>query len=654
MAAGAGSGGNVATFAPMGEGRAGEIGGTRPGHLSPGDAWARLDDDARIAVEMLAVAGPLDLTVVSRLVEPGALAALEVAGLVRLAEVAGTRLVGLDDTLAGAATDRLGPLARRGVAARVADALDDPVGGDPGRAARLRLDHALALDPEVALEAARTALKALDPLLALRFAERAGRGFEALLIRGAAHATRGDVEAAETALRAAVAAGADEADRARAVSRLANMLVTAAGRFDDAIGLLERTIAGLTDPHWADFLRADLVYSRAWTGAPVAAPSLGTAHPAARGQECLVGAVVTVMQGELEATHRFVTEGLALLPALEPEVPAARDLLTLSRFLALAFAGAGEASRRLVAAELERAAARSDVAAGTWFAVRAMQRLFDGDAAGAIADADRALDRLAVADIGGLHPMTLAVRAIGEARLGDVAASVATRAQIPEPWRVETKVRALSLAAEGWCVAASGDDRGAAERFVTAGRRALDEQHAVFGAFLAYEAVRIGAPRWALPVLRAAAERCSGSLVSALREHGEALAAGDAERLLAVAAELPDVGFTVGGAEAAAQAADRFTSDGDLDRAAHARYLAAATLDRIPGAPSRATRHSRGLTRREAEIAALAAEGWPSRKIADQLGISARTVDNHLASVYRKLGVPRRAHLRTALARPTT
>lgn len=47
----------------------------------------------------------------------------------------------------------------------------------------------------------------------------------------------------------------------------------------------------------------------------------------------------------------------------------------------------------------------------------------------------------------------------------------------------------------------------------------------------------------------------------------------------------------------------------------------------------------RGLTRREAEVLALAARGRSSRTIGAALGISERTVEKHLENAYAKLGV---------------
>ena len=55
------------------------------------------------------------------------------------------------------------------------------------------------------------------------------------------------------------------------------------------------------------------------------------------------------------------------------------------------------------------------------------------------------------------------------------------------------------------------------------------------------------------------------------------------------------------------------------------------------------------LTRREAEIAQLAAQGMRDKDIADELVLSVRTVESHLATAYRKLGIASRRELVEAL-----
>jgi DNA-binding NarL/FixJ family response regulator len=49
-----------------------------------------------------------------------------------------------------------------------------------------------------------------------------------------------------------------------------------------------------------------------------------------------------------------------------------------------------------------------------------------------------------------------------------------------------------------------------------------------------------------------------------------------------------------------------------------------------------------GLTRRETEVLRLLAAGLSNAKIAARLGLSDRTVDNHVSAVLRKLGVSSR------------
>ena len=49
---------------------------------------------------------------------------------------------------------------------------------------------------------------------------------------------------------------------------------------------------------------------------------------------------------------------------------------------------------------------------------------------------------------------------------------------------------------------------------------------------------------------------------------------------------------------------------------------------------------------RQLEIARLVAEGKSSKEVAAELHVSARTVDNHLAAVYRQLGLAGRHELR--------
>jgi DNA-binding NarL/FixJ family response regulator len=59
------------------------------------------------------------------------------------------------------------------------------------------------------------------------------------------------------------------------------------------------------------------------------------------------------------------------------------------------------------------------------------------------------------------------------------------------------------------------------------------------------------------------------------------------------------------------------------------------------------------LTKREIEIMELLSEGFPSKKIAEKIYVSKRTVDFHLANIFSKLELPvgERANRTLALKR---
>jgi len=99
-----------------------------------------------------------------------------------------------------------------------------------------------------------------------------------------------------------------------------------------------------------------------------------------------------------------------------------------------------------------------------------------------------------------------------------------------------------------------------------------------------------------------------------------------------------------GAIEALEQAAALFQSCGATWR----RRRALDTLRAIPGRGRRAAGAALGpgsLTKREKEVATLAAQGLTAREIAERLYIGERTVEGHLAGIYAKLGVRSKAEL---------
>ncbi|MEU8877888.1 AAA family ATPase [Streptomyces javensis] len=83
-----------------------------------------------------------------------------------------------------------------------------------------------------------------------------------------------------------------------------------------------------------------------------------------------------------------------------------------------------------------------------------------------------------------------------------------------------------------------------------------------------------------------------------------------------------------------------------LHTAAHQFLLAAGARPRRAG-----SRRAGTLTRSESQVARLAADGRSNAEIAESLFVTRRTVEAHLTSVYRKLGLSGRRELRDAMGR---
>jgi DNA-binding CsgD family transcriptional regulator len=161
-----------------------------------------------------------------------------------------------------------------------------------------------------------------------------------------------------------------------------------------------------------------------------------------------------------------------------------------------------------------------------------------------------------------------------------------------------------------------------------------------------HELARLGETRIArLPLI--AAER--GGLVTLLADHASALAVGDDEALAGVAERFAGIGAHGIASEAMARAAEAAAEAGRRDRARRWRNrwreLASGCDAPISLAPNIA---AEPLTTREQEVALMISEGHTSREVADRLRLSVRTVDNHLAHVFTKLGIVSRAELRDA------
>lgn len=608
-------------------------------------------------LETLAMAQPLPMDFRPTDTSAHQVAELEDMGLIAATSEQGALVVRLAHPLFGEAIlARTGPLRRREVAVRACAALEHLSEHDPDRELRIAalcVEHDLPLTSQQAVSAAQRALHALDPVLAERLVGRVDEPtWASQFVLGAALAVRGQIVDADRELSRAMELATTDEQRARAVSRRANCLGTGGGRFSEALVVLDEAGEVLTDTRWRAFLDADRAYLHLAMGdtAQVRVQSDSTGQ--ARANECLVGAVVAALSGRFTDAEALVAEGLGLVQYLVADVPTARELLNLSRFIVLCTAGRADEAAATIDSELERSAGRSAIA-GAWTAMRALQFLVNGNAAAAADEAATAAAELADVDISALRPFSLGLQATALAQLNRADEAAAILATIDPARRDETKARLAAEQAESWRMVMAGKRAPAASRLARAAKAALDAQHGPLAMTAVHDAARFGHPSIALPVLREAAQQVEGRLVQALLEHALALDAQDPDQLLALAEELPTLGFTVSGAESAVTAAQLLDRTGRRTEAAHARALAARLLEPLGDVRTPALGTLVVLSVREREVAEMAAQRRRSREIADQLGISVRTVDNHLVAVYRKLGVVSRDELADVLSQRT-
>jgi DNA-binding CsgD family transcriptional regulator len=198
-----------------------------------------------------------------------------------------------------------------------------------------------------------------------------------------------------------------------------------------------------------------------------------------------------------------------------------------------------------------------------------------------------------------------------------------------------------------WAAAAAGDVQGATQRILAMAAAARERGQLAMEAFALHEAVRLGGRPAAARRLQELRPLVQGDLVAAWADHA---AATDGTALDKVSDAFAGLGANLLAAEAAAEAATAHRAAGLRSRA----LASEATATRLAGAcgnPRTPALLAVGdatvvrLTRRERDIARLAAEGRTNAEIADRLRVSVRTVEGHLYQAFAKLGVTRRSDL---------
>jgi DNA-binding CsgD family transcriptional regulator len=605
----------------------------------------------------LAMAQPLSFGTLAAVVPPEAMGEIERSGLVAADERDGTvwlRLV--HPLLTAAAAGLLTPLRRR----RLADALavaGRAEGSRPSEAAWM-LD-ASQLPPVGDLLAAAEAVLLHNPSLAARFAERAlaaDPGPSAALALAEAQAELGRTAAAWSAHGVAVERARTEADRVQVALGEAWLTTWMDRRPADALTRLRAARAELDDPGLGLELDAAVALVTLFSARPAEALDLADAVLAATDPAPGPSARLRAATARTGATSLLGRRDLATLDELlvladEPGVAAydrglAHSMAVLNHLLDIhgpvpsTHPGSG---RWPVFAAVGRAL---EPGLMPWPLAVGARSVFEGKLAVGVAHLREGLAQQRVGQ-GLYRSEAVAMLGIGLAALGEVAE--AEQLLDEEPPDDVALYPGLLL----WLQAAIAGARGrpeAADLCLDAAAQASAVGGLVSTIAYLNLAARYGAADRAVAQLdRLAGDRSADPPVTVARAASiRARAGGDGLVLLAAAEQNAACGVDVEAVELAQLAAAALSRDTSgararavlvADRARERLQIAAPGFEPVVG-----------LTRRELETARLAARGMTDRAIADTLVLSVRTVESHLASAYRKLGISSRRQLRDILA----
>ena len=623
-----------------------------------------LSDVERQAVDVVAHGEPLALRIARDLATPDALLALERRGTIVLREDGRRREVWLSHPIyAEVVRAMTGPMLAAAVKGRLAMATGAT--GMRRRSDLLRVAtwqlEAGDGDAALLMRAATETYNAGDMIGTARLA--AGSWdvqptAHAGLLLGTALGYSGRYEESDAIFAAAAGLAGDDATRARVAMVHAAILSAGLGQPEAAIELLAEAEGAVEGDTERSILQAQRAHLLALSGDVVGTLAL-TEPLLARFTDGPI--LVTAAMASILAQQRAGTY-VAIIALAERALPETRRLWGLgqvsipSEMLELQAFGA-----RISMGELDAPppatssgpiasspALNRPVAILTALHLAAME-LGRGrprtaatiiDAVGAV-QADL-LGASAVAWLASCHAL------LGEA---DLATATLWRAR---SWRRPgTIFDPYAEVAEMWTLVAAGEPAAARQLAEASLASAIDAHRWGQALDVAHTLARIGGIGAAHAALARIEGQVDGTLADVRRLHIEALAADDADGLEAASEAFAGTGAMLEAAEAAADAARAARRAGDPRRGTRLAHRALELASLCEGARTPAlvmpAEELTPLSRRELEIAELAAGGLSSEEIAGRLFLSVRTVDNHLQHVYQKLGIGSRAELRAAL-----
>jgi DNA-binding CsgD family transcriptional regulator len=626
-----------------------------------------LADDVLATLEVVAFADPVPLKVLTRLVPPDDVTALQRQGLLRVERSMGEQVVRAAHPLYGEAVRAAIPAARATeLATRLADAFqeDGRMGKDLMRIVSWRLDSGRQVDAGQLVSASLRAAERQDWELSRRLAEAAvaaGGGPEAVLALADALRTLGHHAEALTALGDHEGEGDDQIARA-AVLR-ATILFWGFGRLDEANQVLDRArsrVSDLSHRTWVSAVHAGIL---TFAGRPADAVAITRPLIERRGLHPRAEVTARSALAMGLAWTGYPEEAVAVADqCLKPDLQEGGESLSTAwmhsaRALAYRISGRLVELEQLAESQYQLALQLNDhQALGVAAASRGWVALPRGQLGIAVAWFRRAIAALESGDSVGGRVQALLGLAEALAVSGDPDNAERALMEARSGSQRSGAVRPRIAVSGAWVSAAQGEVSRALAELAEAEEWARKNGQVAYELLALASAVRLGSDRPAarLSELETWVE---GPLVSIVAAHARALVlspeAGSGEALDEVAERYSALTINLFAAEAAAQASKAHGLAGKSRKAAAAAsrsYFLLAGHEGPRPLGLELALAPRALTRREKEVAMLAVRGLSSQEIADRLCIAVRTVDTHLARVYYKLGISGRSQLAETLA----
>ena len=610
-------------------------------------------------LDVLAIAEPLELRMLTRLTQPTAIEEAEARNLISIdASPTGIR-VRVAHPLYAEVRRRRAPRTRlrrlRGlVATEMAAAADSEELPLVVQRAALTLDSDVEPDADLLARAAHGAVWLADLRLAERLAfaaVRAGAGPEAGLVRAHALSWLGQGADAESVLKELAVGHHGDVFRARLAFVRASNMLWALGDPGRAKSIIDAA-SEVSPPEARRYVDAFLTVYWFALDQPDSAIkaadqlSLEQLPPVVGAELAWVLTTIAAEAGRTAEALSLAETGHALAERLH-DAPHMRFNIADAQMTALLLAGRTAEALELADDIREQAADLPGAAHLLGVAIAGRAALGAGRLDSAVAMLDDAVRGLAVSHASGWGYRYLVPHATVLAMCGAGTEAAAALAVLKERRRAFRSLDYEQAIARAWAAAVEGAVSEAVSELLAAARRAGDKGQFAAEVLCLQIATQFGDRRCA-PRLGELASMVDGPRAGLAARFASAMRDGDATELFSVSEEYERMGDLIAAIDGAANAARLYRDQDRRGSALTCSARATALAGRCGSPVTPALREASGplpLTEREREIVMLIAAGLSNRAVAERLNLSVRTVESHIYRAMAKTGTSSREEL---------